>query len=458
MSHELRTPMNAILGFSQLMQRDSSLKPEQRDYLKIISRSGSHLLGLINEVLEISKIEAKRITLDPTPFDLHALLRDLEIMFRMRTNAKGISLTYSGLSDIPHYIISDQNKLRQVLINLLGNAVKFTDTGGVTTLFSTKRSDDGDTLLQISIIDTGSGIAEDEQDLLFRYFEQTASGRKTKSGTGLGLAISRDYIQLMGGDITVSSQVGNGSVFTVVLPVQTVSRSDIHDPEENSHVLRLASDINPPRVLIVEDNEENRLFLATLLKETGFFVKTAINGKIALDVVAEWHPDFIWMDIRMPEMDGIEATRILKRSPNSRSTIIVALTASAFEEDRKKISEVGFDEFVRKPFMEGEIFDMMARFLPIRYIRHEGESEGTDQGAGNDLTPTMLRSVPESLREQLHEAVIRLDRIQITEAIDAISQYYPDIGTAISSLADSLDFDQLLQMLENAEINPESAS
>ncbi len=450
MSHELRTPMNAILGFSQLMQRDQSLNPEQRDYLKIINRSGTHLLALINEVLEISKIEARRLILDETSFDLHDLIRDLENMFRVRTNTKGLHFQVTGLDSIPRFVIADEGKLRQVLINLLGNAVKFTEQGGVAVRFEFKRQEGDSFILTISIEDTGVGIAEDEQDLLFRYFEQTSSGKMSKSGTGLGLAISRDYIRLMGGDITVVSRLGTGSTFSFFLPVKEAPVPVSDAIENHGVVLRLKSDGPSPRVLIVEDNQENRKFLETLLKQTGFIVRTASNGKDAVLVAASWHPDFIWMDIRMPEMDGMEATRQIRLLPEGKDVVIVAITASVFEEERKKILDAGFNDFVRKPFLEEEIFDMLTRYLKIGY---EVIQESPDKfiGVQSELTPDMLLSIPKALRTSLSTAVIRLDRVEIAKVIGKILDENPHIGSIISGLADNLDFDRLISRLEEAE-------
>lgn len=213
MSHELRTPMNAILGYSQLMQRDASLQPIQREYLNIINRSGEHLLALINDVLEISKIEARHITLDPITFDLHTLIYDLENMFRLRTSAKNIHFNVAGIDEIQRYITADENKLRQILINLVGNAIKFTDEGGIILRFSEERESPEAINLVVEIEDTGMGIAEEEIDKLFHDFEQTASGKQLQAGTGLGLAISREYARMMGGDITVNSQFGKEAPF-----------------------------------------------------------------------------------------------------------------------------------------------------------------------------------------------------------------------------------------------------
>src|SRR6476469_3504846 len=220
MSHEIRTPMNAILGFSQLMQRDPGLTPRQCQYLGTINRSGEHLLALINDILEMSKIEAGRTTLTPTTFDLPALLKDLEMMFRVRTDEKKLSFSVETIGDVPRYIVTDVNKLRQVFINVIGNAVKFTDRGGVGVRVRADRGAAAGPVLRVEIEDTGPGISPDEQGKLFQHFEQTKTGQQTGTGTGLGLAISREFVRLMGGDITVSSQVGKGSVFVIQLPMK----------------------------------------------------------------------------------------------------------------------------------------------------------------------------------------------------------------------------------------------
>lgn len=455
MSHELRTPMNAILGFSQLMQRDISLKREQKEYLKIINRSGNHLLALINDVLEISKIEAHRITLNETSFDLRAMLRDLEIMFRVRTEAKNLQLHCQGIDDIPRDIVSDEGKLRQILINLLGNAVKFTDTGGIFARFSADQVSGNVFNLNVAVEDTGVGIAENEQDRLFRYFEQTSSGKKSKSGTGLGLAISKEYIHLMNGTITVSSQIGKGSVFTVILPVREATGPNVSGIKKTSLITRVAPGQKIPRILIVEDNNENRIFLKALLTHVGLIVEEATNGKQALELFETWSPDFIWMDIRMPVMDGIEATRRIKSTPKGRSTIIAALTASAFEEDRKKIVDVGFNDFVRKPFLEQEIFNVIEKHLGTRFITEEEDAEIIRERYPDEISSRELLEIPPQLRSALYNAVIRLDRADITEVTGKITEINQKIGEYVKTLADNLDFDRLLTLFEDIEIREE---
>ncbi|PKL60808.1 MAG: hypothetical protein CVV33_00770 [Methanomicrobiales archaeon HGW-Methanomicrobiales-4] len=455
MSHELRTPMNAILGFSQLMQRDMSLKPEQKENLKIINASGNHLLALINDILEISKIEARRIMVNEVSFNVHTMLKDLEIMFRVKTETKNLQFHCLGIEDIPQYIMLDEGKLRQILLNIIGNAVKFTDDGSVNVRFSSDKVSENVFNLTIDVEDTGVGIAEDEQGRLFRYFEQTSSGKKTKSGTGLGLAISKEYVHLMNGTISISSQVHKGTVFSISLPARISSVSDISERRKTDRVTKLAPGQKIPRILIVEDNLENRLFLKALLKQVGFTIEEATNGKEALELFETFSPDFIWMDIRMPVMDGIEATRKIKSTPQGSTTIIAALTASAFEEDRKKIVDVGFDDFVRKPFLETEIFDVMAKHLGLQYIIQSEITEENRMDFHSELNPLMLREIPILLRSSLHDAVLRLDRKSITEITNKISAENPRIGKHIQALADTLDFDRLLNLLEEVEIQEE---
>ena len=265
MSHEIRTPMNAILGFSQLMLRDQDLTPQQCQYLGTINRSGEHLLALINDILEMSKIEAGRTTLNLSTFDLPTLLKDLEMMFRVRTNEKKLAFSVEVIGDVPQYIVTDINKLRQVFINVLGNAVKFTEQGGIGVRV---RADyevaDGHFLL-VEIEDTGPGISPEDQDKLFRQFEQTKTGQQAGIGTGLGLAISREFVRLMGGDITLNSQVGKGSVFVIHPPLKEGDAQAVEAKEKPRHVLRLQSGQATCRVLIADDIEDNRQLLAQLL-------------------------------------------------------------------------------------------------------------------------------------------------------------------------------------------------
>ena len=442
MSHELRTPMNAILGYSQLMQRDQSLRPDQKDYISIIIRSGNHLLALINEILELAKIEARRILLDPQVTDIRSLLSDLDVMFRIRTEEKGLAFQIEGIEIIPRFIIIDENKLRQILINLIGNAIKFTESGGITVSISSIPQNQSHIRMKVEIRDTGMGIAEDEISLLFKHFEQTSSGKKIKSGTGLGLVISQEYVHMMGGEITVSSTPGKGSIFRFELEAETAPDDYSQIPSEQGQVIGLKEGQKPYKILIADDQEDSRSFLVKILEMTGFEVKEAKNGKEAVEMFQIWSPDFIWMDIRMPVMSGIDATRIIKGAAAKDQVHVVALTASALEEDRQSIMESGFDDFVRKPFKEDEIFSVMTKHLGVQY-RYQDEKTVP----AGILTPSMIANLPANLQEELYESVMMLDKEMILSVIDRISVSDKTTGILLRQVAETLDFGYVLSLL-----------
>ncbi len=445
MSHELRSPMNAILGYSQIMQRDAFLRREQREYLDTINRSGEHLLGLINEVLEISKIEARRTVIEPVTIDFQIFLQDLDAMFRVRTEAKGLQFNVTGIGEIPRYVVTDESKLRQILINMLGNAVKFTDEGGVTVRLAIRNETQEGMHLTVEVEDTGLGIADDELDRVFQYFEQTASGRKVRSGTGLGLAISRDYARMLGGDITVASSVGVGTTFRLEIAMKEGKESDLEERIKKRRVTGLQPGRSIPRILVVEDREESRALLVTLLQLAGIEVREAANGREALHLFEEWQPHLVFMDIRMPVMDGLEATRCIKATSGGQSTVIVAVTASAWEEERESFLAAGCDDFVRKPFHEQTIFEVMARHLGLEYIYETIEEEPAGHPA--EPTPEQLKVLPDDLLSELHAAVLRLDTARISEAIAQITITDAPLGSALKNLAENLAYDRLLILL-----------
>lgn len=371
MSHELRTPLNAVLGFSQLMQDDTSISSEQKDFLRIINRSGEHLLALINDILDISKIDAKRVILEPVCINLYNLILDLKEMFELKTKSKGLFFEVLGADEIPRYVNTDESKLRVILINLIGNAVKFTQNGSVTVRFSVQKNSPEKKFLLIEVEDTGPGIAEEEKDMVFKYFMQTESGKQSKSGTGLGLAISQDYAKLMGGEITFTSTLGEGSKFNVRLEIKEGKEEDVETESDQRRIIGLAPGQNIPRILVAEDKEENRHLLVEFLKSKGLNVREAANGREAIEIFKEWKPDFIWMDIRMPVMDGLEATRLIKATETGKQTIIAALSAHVLGEEKEEVFAAGCDDFVSKPFRKNELFDMMERHLNIKYVYEE---------------------------------------------------------------------------------------
>ncbi|MEB3274019.1 MAG: ATP-binding protein [Prochlorothrix sp.] len=402
MSHELRTPLNAILGFTQLVQRDANLGSQSRNHVTIIRRSGEHLLELINDILEMSKIEAGRDTLNPSEFDLTDLMANLEEMLALRARSKNLHLTVQCAPTVPQQIRTDPGKLRQVMINLVGNALKFTDQGQVivrvdaASVHSDPASDVATAVPQsyqpyavtFEVEDTGFGIAAHEMDLLFEPFCQTSSGLKSGEGTGLGLPISRKFVQLMGGDLQVQSQLGQGSIFSFTIPVQGLPRSPetaallpSSAPETGPVVVGLAPGSPVPQVLIVEDNDASRLLLQRLLVGIGFDVKAVENGALGVEYWQQWQPDLILMDMRMPVLNGYDATAKIRalaqvaeadrlEMAGDRQTtqpVILALTAGIFAEQHEAILAAGCDAVLCKPFQEAELLQVMGRYLSVQY-------------------------------------------------------------------------------------------
>jgi PAS domain S-box-containing protein len=367
MSHEIRTPMNAILGYAQLLARDAALDGEQRRQVEIIGRSGEHLLRLIDDILEMSKIEAGQRQLRGTDLDLHALLGDLDRLLRLRAEAKGLALSVELSPGLPSTIVGDEGKLRQVLLNLAGNAIKFTDRGGVLVR-AWHAPAAGGVRLFVEIADTGPGMSAEEIEGLFRPFSQARTGERTPGGTGLGLAISRGLARLMDGDVTVKSAVGRGSVFRVEIPFALGALPSRPPVEQAGRVVGLLT-AEAPRVLVVDDEENNRDWVRRLLQQIGFDVREARNGAEAVAEVEVRLPDIVLLDMSMPVLDGYGAARHIRRSAAGRGAkiAIVALTASAFEEDRNPILEAGVDAVLRKPCPADQLLAEIRRHLGVAY-------------------------------------------------------------------------------------------
>lgn len=459
MSHELRTPLNAILGFSNLMTHDPNLPNHHKEDLAIIQQSGEHLLDLINDVLELSKIEAGRNTLNSTSFDLHQLLKEVEEVFQSRTGEKGLSLIFDLQPNLPQFIHADEKKLRQVLFNLLSNAIKFTESGGVTLRGRLiDELSDSKIRLAFEIEDTGQGIAKDQVKDLFDYFVQTDAGKKSQEGTGLGLAISKNFIQLMGGTINVESQVGKGSLFSFDIVVDYSSADDIQVAPKPHKVIGLEPGQTAKRILIVEDRDANRKLLVKLLQPftsqngtPGFEIREAVNGLEALIIWEQWSPDLIFMDMRMPEMNGHEATQKIRENVIGHSVIIIALTASAFEEDRKVILSEGINDFIRKPFKEHEIFDVLSKHLGMRFLYAEEPSHDTSTlsltGPNESEMAAELSLLPAETLSQLRQAASAADGEQLNLMIHQIRPLSSQVVMALEGLVSQYRFDLILSLL-----------
>ena len=464
MSHELRTPLNAILGFTQLMTRDTTIGAEQQDNLKIINRSGEHLLSLINDILEMSKIEVGQVTLNETRFDLHTMLRSIEDMLRLKANAKNLNLFFDLGADVPKIIETDEGKLRQIIINLLGNALKFTETGSIV-LKVRKEANNGlnaeqlgflfaDTYsLYFGVEDTGPGIEPEEIEQLFSPFEQTKVGRNSNEGTGLGLSICYKFVELMGGELRAESIVGRGSIFYFEIPLQEQSSSASIDPQHNlpGKVVGLAKNRPTYRILAVDDVAASRILLNKLLTGIGFEVREAGDGQQAIAVWEQWHPHLILMDMRMPVLDGYEATRQIKAKELGKNTIIIALTASAFEEERVEILSAGCDDFMRKPFQEAELLSKIGQYLNVEYIYEETAKSNIEQELHWELTKASLNVMPESWRSQLYNAAAQVDNQEIYKLLEEIPDDYEALARGLADLAEQFRCDKIIDLAKSGD-------
>ncbi|MBD1907072.1 PAS domain S-box protein [Funiculus sociatus GB2-A5] len=529
MSHELRTPLNAILGFSQLLNRSTNLSTEQQENLGIIRRSGEHLLTLINQVLDLSKIEAGRMALNENNFDLYRLLGDVEDMFSLKAKDKGLQLIFELASDVPQHIRTDEVKLRQVLINLLSNAVKFTAHGSVSLRVTLEAENSSDfsilnsqnskfktqnsfsqSLIAFEISDTGVGIAADEFHNLFQPFVQTVSGQQVQEGTGLGLSISYQFIRLMGGEMTVISRgkaftpsladwelnisISNknpalshastiqqfphksqenkttrpiqGTTFKFDISAGIVAPNEVENQRQSRRVIALAPNQPRYRILVVDDSDYNRQLLIKLLSFLSFELQTANNGSEALKIWESWQPHLILMDMRMPVMDGYEATQRIQarqkrlgtregRFPNSQfpisnhRTVIIALTASALEFEKAAVLEAGCDDFIRKPFQEEDIFEALHKHLDVSFIYEESTAvSNTISAKPLALSAADIAVLPKDLLARLRQAIIEGDLEQITALLEQVHLQNEVLANALLSLANQYQFDQLLTLLQ----------
>ena len=442
MSHELRTPLNAILGFAQLLERDSEMSEDSRKKIQIINRSGQHLLALINDVLDISRIEAGRVVIQHQPFDLRELLTSIEEMIQVRAESKGLDFQSEHAPDLPRHVEGDEQRLKQILINLLGNAVKYTLHGSVR--LSVRRQGGK---LCFAVADTGPGMSAEELAHIFQAFYQTSVGIAKGEGTGLGLAISQEYTRLMGGQLEVSSEPEQGSTFTLRLALPEVAAPQA--PLRTGRVIGLEAGQEGLRILVVDDNADNRELVRQLLSPIGFEVRCVENGQQALETFQSWQPCFIWMDMRMPVLDGYQATRRIRDLANGHQVKIVALTASAFEEERHDILAAGCDDMLRKPLDEEQLLSKMAELLGVRYRRAAITPADATPAAALDLS-----GVPPSLRQQLRVAADRLDLALVGQLLAQLQTTQPALAAALAALLQAFRFDRIAALCQAAETAP----
>lgn len=509
MSHELRTPLNAILGFTQVMSRDRTISTEHQQHIGIISRSGEHLLELINDILQMSKIEAGRVTLNSHSFDLYSLLDDIKVMLQLKALSKGLQLIFDYTLDVPQYVNTDEGKLREVLINLLGNAIKFTQEGYVKltvicqnlkpSRFEMQDSATGavkseeqefsqspiNCCLYFEVEDTGPGIAPEELNKLFTTFGQTETGRKSHQGTGLGLAISQNFVQLMGGNITVNSIVGKGTTFAFDIQVTLAEASEIPTPPEIRKAIRLEPNQPDYRILVVEDHPDSRLLLVKLLTSLGFCVYETDNGQNAVALWSSTSPHLILMDMRMPGTDGYEATKLIRgvetlrrKISGGQATVIIALTASAFEEDQSRVLSVGCNDLVRKPFREEVLLEKIAQHLGVRYLYEESvaseenwqEHLSSKKTQGESITEDRqevcsiqslvvhLSQMPSEWVENLNRAALKCLDHDILRLVEYIPEEHTLLAITLKDWANNFLFDRVITLIQQAFVTHESPS
>ncbi len=451
MSHEIRTPMNAILGFSQLLLRDTELSKRHVQELTTIIRSGEHLMGIINNILDTARIESGRITLTPVTCNLHLLLDELERMFSLRTHAKNLRFHVERHGNVPRYILADETKLRQVIINLLGNAVKFTASGGAIILRVRAAAEADEMIrLHIEVEDTGAGIAPEDMPRLFQAFFQTKVGKKVDEGTGLGLSISRQFARLMDGDLTVSSQPGIGSTFRFNVRVAKGDQANVlAERTAFRSVLHLLPGLPACRVLVVDDQQENRDLLEHMLVPIGFEIRTANDGADAVALCKEWLPQLAVLDLRMPVMDGFEATRRI-RAGHGSTVKIIALSAGVLAENQQMALEAGADMFLGKPFQEGDLLERIKQLTGVDYIYRDVEADKpADMSESERKLPTAVEigQLPVELVNQLRKATNLADYDQMLTLVGQMAAHNETLSRQLRQLVKRFDYSTLQKVL-----------
>lgn len=455
-SHELRTPLNAILGFTDLMRKSPAINSDQAKNLGIISKSGINLLNLINNVLDISKIEAGHMALEEVDINLKQLLNEITELMSIKVSEKGLGFNVKPAADLSRVIRVDAGKLRQVLTNLISNAVKYTEKGDVTLKVSIAEQDEPKRAgLRFEVTDSGVGIRKEDQEKIFSPFEQVGGQPVSDAGTGLGLAICKQYVDLMGGHIGVSSEPGKGSIFHFEIPASILPATSMSsDKPFSGRIAGVAAGQQRLRILIAEDNPDNRLLLRRLHEPLGFEIQEAVNGKEAVDIHEKWQPHLIWMDIRMPVMSGLDATRHIKEKSNGSETKIVALTAHALEAERIEILKAGCDEFIRKPYRDAEIYGALEKHLGVRFSFSDA-NPSEDPSVDHQLLQEQMEGIPPGLASRLRDAAVLLDDRICLHAIEGIRAHNHELGNRLCRMVENMQYKEILSTLDRLVPNGE---
>lgn len=462
MSHELRTPLNAILGFSQLMDRDPNLTEKQAENLELIHQSGKYLLNLINDVLDMSKIDAGRESLNLTVIDLHSFMQRIVEMFKSKALARGLTFSLNMAPDTPRHIQCDEGKLRQILINLVGNRLKFVRSGSIAIRVwsqpaGTEQKSDHPLgvrhplRLFFEVQETGPGIETKPLENIFEPFVKGPADGSDDGGSGLGLTISRNFVRLMGGRISAANRQGEGAGFTFHILAGRATEADVPDQASSNRIVGFDSESKAKRILVVDDNQTSRLLLFNLLSDVGFDVKQAEDGQKAVALFFSWMPHLIFMDIRMPVMDGLAATKIIKAADKGKKVPVIALTAHAFKEERKEILSAGCDDFISKPFEEEALFAAMAKHLNLKFFSDKIPQRDPQPVSNNSaVTIEALSDISPALLNQLRQSALMLDVKKSSDCINQIQAIRPTIGGLLKKLAARFRFGDICEMADHA--------
>ncbi len=454
MSHELRSPLTSIIGFSSLIKQNHSISDELREHVDIINRSGEHLLALINDVLDLSKVEISNIEIDQIDFDIYNLLEEVVEMMVVNAESKGLYLRYEIADDCPRHARGDETKLRRVLINLLSNAIKFTHQGGVFIRVESDLASDDRFTLRCHVEDSGIGILEQNMKELFLPFSQVHHEREasgTSKGTGLGLSLSKQLLEYMGGSIRVASQFGKGSIFTFELPLSLSSPAQVRmTHQEPPQIRAIKNSATPIKALVVEDIIESATYLRRVLESVGCHVTEAHSGIEAIEAFQNDPPDVIWMDRRMNQMDGLEATRNIRALPGGDDTVIVMVTASAFRDDKEKLLKMGLDDVVHKPYLPQEIYRCLEQLLQLEFEYEEVEGEFGTSDISYQTALETLSAMPEATLNELSAAFKSLDLDSSYQEIAKLDAEYDELAAELTRLAANFDFEYLQRLLAEA--------
>ncbi|MEM8781048.1 MAG: ATP-binding protein, partial [Cyanobacteria bacterium P01_G01_bin.49] len=444
-SHELRTPLNGILGYTQILERDETCTTQQQHDIQVIHQCGTHLLTLINDILDISKMEVNKLKLSAHDFHLITFLETVAEICKVRTKQKGILFDFQVSGDLPTFVNADEKRLRQVLLNLLGNAIKFTNRGKITLKIESLFQSDEEqlTMTRFQIEDTGIGIREDMLEKIFLPFEQAGSANNKVEGTGLGLAISQQIIKLMNSQIHVHSTLGKGSIFWFELPLKKSQEFVDKNQVQTTPTIKGYKG-KKRKILIVDDRESNRLFLVRLLQGIGFETIEAQQGKEGIEKAIEFEPDCIITDISMPEMNGLEMTQELRKLSQFKNILIIASSASVSSKDKEISLQQGCNAFLSKPIQLAELFKQIQQFLNVQWIYQSKTHSETSHIPSNTILSSSEITLPQELNLlELQNAVQTGDVEKIEQEAKILKENYPQH----SQLAD-----WLIQTTQNFEI------